>query len=87
MYLDRPTLLGGNTGTVNSFNALDIPGSIVGGKPVDLGVTGAGVACLLKQALSNGTPSLVAGLSSLPVEAIAFLSKNVLPIFDQFDCK
>jgi hypothetical protein len=89
MYLDHPTIFGGNTGIVNSFNGLDVAGSILRGQPLtaeQVGAKGEGLMCLLQQAVTQGTPGLIAGIEGLPVAALNFLSANVLPVFDQFSC-
>lgn len=89
MFLQAPTLFGGNTGTVNSFLALDVPSSLLRGElltPEEIGAKGEGLVCLLRAGLTAGTPGLIGGLSNLPVDALNFLGKTVLPMLDEFSC-
>jgi hypothetical protein len=91
MSLDHPTLFGGNTSSTNSFNGLNILGSILQGNktltPGDIGgTTCAGLVCLVKNSVLSLNLGLLGALDNAPQNLQNFLGSKVDAAYQTLSC-
>ena len=66
-YLEHPVLFGGNTGSPDSFDAIDFAPSISAG---NLDTSEKGILCLIYQLATENVPSSLSGVLELPLEVV-----------------
>ena len=81
-YLAHPVLFGGNTGSPNSFDALNFS-TIQSGK---LPTTSSGVLCLIYQLAVENVPSSLSNILELPLQVVSFATGKLNPIFKNYGC-